>query len=67
MSNIIRIRNLDNEPNVNGELIFPVDYSGNTTDASHNTFGIFIRYGLLRPENGGIINISRMAGHHFKH
>lgn len=44
-----------------------VDYSGNTTDSNHNTFGIFIRYGLLRPENGGIINISRMAGHHFKH
>ena len=44
-----------------------VDYSGNFTDFSRNTFGIFIRYGLLRPENGGIINISRMTGHHFRH
>ena len=37
MSNIIRIRNLDNEPNVNGELIFPVDYSGNTTNQGYTS------------------------------
>jgi hypothetical protein len=40
------------------------DYSGNTTDASHNMFGLYIRYGLLRPENGGLINIGRMARTH---
>lgn len=40
-----------------------IDYSGNTTDASHNMFGLFLRYGLLRPENGGLINIGRMARH----
>ncbi len=40
------------------------DYSGNTTDAAHNMFGLYLRYGLLRPENGGLINIGRMAKTH---
>jgi len=43
------------------------DFSGNTTDASHNMFGMFVRYGLLRPENGGLINIGRMARTHMHH
>jgi hypothetical protein len=40
-----------------------IDYSGNFTDASHNTFGLYIRYGLLRPESGGLFNVGRMRHH----
>jgi hypothetical protein len=40
------------------------DFSGNTTDASHNMFGLYLRYGLPRPENGGLINIGRMTRTH---
>jgi hypothetical protein len=36
------------------------DYSGNITDASHNTFGLFCRYGLMRTEGGLLNNIGRM-------
>ena len=35
------------------------DYSGNRTDNSRNTFGLFCRYGLARPEQGGLLNIPR--------
>jgi hypothetical protein len=41
-----------------------VDYSGNYTDASHNQFGLFLRYGLLREETGGLLNMAART-HHF--
>ena len=35
------------------------DFSGNLTDNSRNTFGLFCRYGLARPQQGGLLNIPR--------
>ena len=40
-----------------------VDYSGNLTDVNHNQFGLFLRYGLLRPESGGMINLAGRRMH----
>ena len=40
------------------------DFSGNTTDVSHNMFGLYLRFGLIRPENGGLINLGRMSRTH---
>jgi len=37
MPNIIRIRNLENETNINGGLIFPVDYSGDTINQGYTS------------------------------
>jgi len=37
MPNIIRIRNLENEININGGLIFPVDYSGDTSNQGYTS------------------------------
>jgi hypothetical protein len=45
-----------------------VDYSGNLTDNSRNTFGLFCRYGLRRPDASLLGNIPRarriMKTHH---
>ena len=44
------------------------DFSGNKTDSSHNMFGFYFRYGLIRSENGGILNVGRMMRQHtFRH
>jgi hypothetical protein len=44
------------------------DFSGNTTDSAHNMFGLYFRYGILRDENGGILNVGRMMRQHtFRH
>jgi hypothetical protein len=44
------------------------DFSGNTTDNSRNTFGLFFRYGLSRPDANTLLNIPRgrrlMQAHH---
>ncbi len=44
------------------------DYSGNTTDNSRNTFGLFCRYGLTRPDANSLLNLPRgrrlMQPHH---
>ena len=32
------------------------DFSGNTTDNSRNTFGVFCRYGLRRPDGSTLLN-----------
>lgn len=40
------------------------DFSGNTTDSSHNMFGLYFRYGLLRGENGGLLSVGRMMHQH---
>ncbi|HVD99780.1 MAG TPA: hypothetical protein VNB90_16340 [Cytophagaceae bacterium] len=40
------------------------DLSGNITDASHNVFGLYLRFGLIRPENGGLLNLGRMSRTH---
>jgi len=37
MPNIIRIRNLDTENNITGGLIFPVDYSGDTSNQGYTS------------------------------
>lgn len=39
------------------------DFSGDTSDASKTVFGLFLRYGLLRSENGGLLN-RKMRMHH---
>lgn len=41
------------------------DFGGETNDVSKTFYGIFFRYGLLRSENGGMLN-KRMHGHHGK-
>lgn len=41
------------------------DFGGVTTDMSKTFYGIFIRYGLLRAENGGLLN-KKMRGHHHR-
>ena len=44
------------------------DFSGNTTDNSRNTFGLFCRYGLSRPDANTLLNLPRgrrlMQAHH---
>jgi len=40
------------------------DFSGDYSDSYHNTFGIYLRYGLLREESGGLLNIGRMIRMH---
>ena len=40
------------------------DFSGDYADSYHNTFGIYMRYGLLREETGGLLNIGRMIRMH---
>jgi len=44
------------------------DFSGNKTDVSHNMFGVYFRWGIIRNENGGILNAGRMMRQHiFRH
>ncbi|MBY0427552.1 MAG: hypothetical protein K2Q22_18090, partial [Cytophagales bacterium] len=40
------------------------DFSGDHADNFHNMFGVYFRYGILRAENGGILNIGRIMHAH---
>jgi len=40
------------------------DFSGNISDVNKTFFGIFLRYGLLRSANGGLLNSKFKTHHH---
>lgn len=47
-----------------GIIVGYYDYSGNTTDATKNLYGLFFRYGLLRTDGGTLISRSKKGRRH---